>query len=303
MLTSLQYFILYILVKLLAFLPLSVLYKISDALYLIIYKVFKYRLPIVRSNMKASFPQKSEEELLLLEKEFYHHFSDYIVETIKLAHISLEEVQRRAFIKNPEVIDKLMNEGHHCVVMLMGHYGNWEWFSGSTSRFENSSLYQIYRPLNYIPLDRLFIKLRTRFGSFGIKKREAVRDIINLRQTMTRSVVIFIADQTPSEANLHYWTSFLNQDTPMLTGPERIAQKLNLPVVFLDVERVKRGFYTVNFILLTKTPRKCPEFSITEQYARLMEKSILRNPACWLWTHKRWKYRRNRKQTVSNTKN
>ncbi|SEG07302.1 lysophospholipid acyltransferase family protein [Parabacteroides chinchillae] len=299
MLTKLLYTIIYILVKLLAIFPMCLLYLLSDILYLLIYKVIKYRLKIVRGNMKASFPEKSEEELLQLEKKFYHHFADYIVETIKLADIPLEELQRRAYIKNPELIDQLMKEGFTCVIMLMGHYGNWEWFSGSTSRFDSVSLYQIYRPLNNVAVDRLFIKLRTRFGSFGIKKRDAVRDIIKLKQDMTRSLVIFIADQTPSEANLHYWTNFLNQDTPMLTGPERIAQKLNLPVVFLDVEQVKRGYYTVNFTLLTKIPKKTPEFWITEEYARLMEKSILRNPAYWLWTHKRWKYKRHTEQQIN----
>lgn len=290
---KIQYALLYSWVKIHAILPMRVLYLLSDILYVLIYKIAGYRVKVVRKNMKASFPDKSEEEIRRMEREFYHHFSDYIVETIKLAHISLEEVQQRAFLKNPELVDRLMEKGHTCFILLMGHYGNWEWFSSASSRFEDSRIYQIYRPLNNKAFDRLFIRLRTHFGSFGIKKNDTIRDIIKLKQDKTRSVVIFLADQTPSKANLHYWTQFLNQESAILTGPERIARKLDLPVIFLDTKKVKRGYYTVDMHLITKTPKQTPEFWITEQYARLMEKCILRNPAFWLWTHKRWKHKRN----------
>lgn len=290
---KIQYALLYSWVKIHAILPMRVLYLLSDVLYVLIYKIAGYRIKVVRKNMKASFPDKSEEEIRRMEREFYHHFSDYIVETIKLAHISLEEVQQRAFLKNPELVDRLMEKGHTCFILLMGHYGNWEWFSSASSRFEDSRIYQIYRPLNNKAFDRLFIRLRTHFGSFGIKKNDTIRDIIKLKQDKTRSVVIFLADQTPSKANLHYWTQFLNQESAILTGPERIARKLDLPVIFLDTKKVKRGYYTVDMHLITETPKQTPEFWITEQYARLMEKCILRNPAFWLWTHKRWKHKRN----------
>ncbi|GHU75617.1 acetyltransferase [Bacteroidia bacterium] len=286
------YAILYGWVKLQAMLPFPLLYLFSDMLYVLAYKIARYRLKVVRRNLKASFPEKSESELRKLERDFYHHFGDYFVETIKLAHISLEEVQRRAFLINPEMIDELMREGHTCILMLMGHYGNWEWFSAATAFFEDSRIYQVYRPLNNKAFDRLFIKLRTRFGSYGIKKADTVRDVIKLKQDKVRSVAIFLADQTPSKANLHYWTTFLNQETSILTGPERIARKQKLPVVFSDVKQTDRGFYTVEFKLITSTPQTTPEFWITEQYARLMENTILRNPAYWLWTHKRWKHKR-----------
>lgn len=290
--SKIQYALIYSWVKVHAMLPMQVLYLLSDFLYIIIYKVAGYRLKVVRRNMEASFPDMPEVQLRRMEREFYRHFSDYIVETIKLAHISLEELQRRAFLRNPEVVDRLMNEGHSCFILLMGHFGNWEWFSGSSSRFEDSRIYQIYRPLSNKAFDRLFIGLRTHFGSYGIKKNDTIRDIIQLKKDQTRSVVIFLADQTPSGANLHYWTTFLNQESAILTGPERIARKLDLPVIFLDTKKVKRGYYTVDMKLITKIPKETPEFWITEQYARLMETCILRNPACWLWTHKRWKHKR-----------
>ena len=240
---KIQYALIYSWVKVHALLPMWALYILSDILYVLVYKVVRYRVKVVRQNMKASFPDKSDTELRRLEREFYHHFADYVVETIKLAHISLEELQRRAFLKNQA-------------------------------------------------FDRLFFNLRTKFGSFGIKKQDTVRDVITLKKDRTRCVVIFIADQTPSRNNLHYWTNFLNQDSSILTGPERLARKLDLPVIFLDTKQVKRGYYTIDMKLVTENPKETPENWITEQYARLMEKCILRNPSGWLWTHKRWKHKR-----------
>ena len=288
---KIQYAFLYSWVKVHALLPMRALYVLSDILYVLIYKIAGYRVKVVRRNITASFPDKSKAEWRQLERRFYHHFADYIVETIKLAHISLDEIQQRAYLKNPELVDQLMEKGHTCFILTMGHYGNWEWFSGSTTRFEDSRIYQIYRPLNNKAFDKLFADLRTQFGSFGIKKNDTIRDIIKLKQDKTKSVVIFLADQTPSKANLHYWTEFLHQDTAILTGPERIARKLNLPVIFLDTQKVKRGYYTVDMKLITENPTETPENYITERYARLLEKMILRDPAYWLWTHKRWKHK------------
>ena len=288
---KIQYAFLYSWVKVHALLPMRALYVLSDILYVLIYKIAGYRVKVVRRNITASFPDKSKAEWRQLERRFYHHFADYIVETIKLAHISLDEIQQRAYLKNPELVDQLMEKGHTCFILTMGHYGNWEWFSGSTTRFEDSRIYQIYRPLNNKAFDKLFADLRTQFGSFGIKKNDTIRDIIKLKQDKTKSVVIFLADQTPSKANLHYWTEFLHQDTAILTGPERIARKLNLPVIFLDTQKVKRGYYTVDMKLITENPKETPENYITGRYARLLEKMILRDPAYWLWTHKRWKHK------------
>ena len=288
---KIQYAFLYSWVKVHALLPMRALYVLSDILYVLIYKIAGYRVKVVRRNITASFPDKSKAEWRQLERRFYHHFADYIVETIKLAHISLDEIQQRAYLKNPELVDQLMEKGHTCFILTMGHYGNWEWFSGSTTRFEDSRIYQIYRPLNNKAFDKLFADLRTQFGSFGIKKNDTIRDIIKLKQDKTKSVVIFLADQTPSKANLHYWTEFLHQDTAILTGPERIARKLNLPVIFLDTQKVKRGYYTVDMKLITENPKETLENYITERYARLLEKMILRDPAYWLWTHKRWKHK------------
>ncbi len=290
--SKLFYTVLWIWVKSHATLPMRLLYILSDILYTFIYYVIGYRKKVVRTNMAAAFPEKSTAERLALEKAFYHHFSDYVVETIKLAHISLEEVQRRAYIENPEVVDEMMAKGHPCCLLLMGHYGNWEWYSASTTRFKEAKIYQLYRPLKSKAVDDLFIYLRTKFGAFVTPKNDAGREVIRLQRNNVRSVVIFLADQTPSRNNLHYWTSFLHQDTAILTGVERLARKLNLPVIFLDVKMVSRGYYSLEMQLLSENSKETPENWLTEEYARRMEHSILRDPRGWLWTHKRWKYKR-----------
>ena len=286
------YAIVYSWAKIHALLPMRILYILSDILYFLIYYVIGYRIKVVRKNLSDSFPEKTDIELRRLERRFYHHFADYIVETIKLAHISLSELQQRGFIVNPEVLNDLLDKGHSCCMLLMGHYGNWEWLSGSTTRLKDCRMYQIYRPLNNQAIDKLFIYLRTKFGSFGIKKNDTLRDIIALKREGIRSLVIFLADQTPSPSNLHYWTTWLNRDTPMLTGPERIARKLNIPVIYLDVRQLRRGYYDATLQIISENPKDTPEFWITEQYARMMERSILRDPAYYLWTHKRWKHKK-----------
>jgi len=280
-------------VKIHALLPLSVLYLLSDLFYFIIYYLVRYRRKIVRQNLICSFPNKTAKERNHLERRFYRHFSDCIVETIKLAHISQEELLRRANIKNPELVFDLMDQGHSTFIMVMGHYANWEWFSGTTARFEGrTNIYQVYRPLNNKAFDRLFNHLRSQFHSFGIKKKEAVRDVMCLKRDKIPALVVFIADQTPSKANLLYWTNFLNQDSAILTGPERIAKKLDIPVIFADTQKVKRGYYAVDLKLITDQAKNTPDFWITEQYTRLMEACIMRDPAYWLWTHNRWKHKR-----------
>ena len=288
------YALLSIWVKACALLPMGVLYVFSDALSFIIYRVARYRLKVVRRNMRHAFPDKTEQERRELERRFYRHFADYIVETIKLAGISHEELLRRSHLSNPEMVQPLLAQGHTSLILVMGHYGNWEWFTGFPSRFgELLEVCQIYRPLDSPAFDRLFRHLRTRFGARCVPKKDVVRELIRTaRPTSPPALFVFIADQTPSRANLHYWTQFLGRDTAVLNGPERLAVKMNLPVIYADVRCESRGHYTVDFQLLTDAPRSKSENWITEEYTRRMERTILRDPAGWLWTHRRWKYSR-----------
>lgn len=285
---SLIYFILYIH----ALLPFKVLYILSDILYFWAYKVIGYRLKVVRENLQSSFPDKSKEELKIIEKEFYHNFCDYFVETIKLLHVSNEEIQRRFVFKNMDIVHNLMKEGNSGI-MFLGHYGNWEWVPSINLLFNDGSLLaQIYRPLKNKVFDKIFLKIRSRFGSLGIPKNNTLRAILNFKNEGQKMLVGFMSDQTPSPGNIHYWTEFLNHETGVYTGVERIAKKTGFFVTYLDIVKEGRGKYTAYVKLITDNPKNEPEFAITEKYIREMEATILRNPAYWLWTHKRWKHKK-----------
>lgn len=285
------YYIIYSWTYLHALLPFGMLYVLSDILCFFVYKVIGYRLKVVRQNLAACFTDKTEEERRVIERRFYHHFCDYFVETIKLLHISDEEMRKRMQFDNLELVRELM-VGGNSVLMYLGHYCNWEWVTSITLGFKGEEMVQlgeIYKPLKNKAMDNLFLKIRSRFGSLGIPKSDTLRVIVKLRRERKQTIIGFIADQTPSVRNIHYWTNFLNQDTPVFTGVERIAKQTGFAVTYLDIEKVKRGHYKASVRLITNRPQDEPEFKITEDYARAMEKTILREPAYWLWTHKRWK--------------
>nr|WP_297167171.1 lysophospholipid acyltransferase family protein [uncultured Dysgonomonas sp.] len=286
------YNIIYAVLYIHALLPLRVLYILSDLLYIPVYYIVRYRRKVVKENLKNSFPDKNDKELLKLERDFYHHFCDYFVETIKLLHITDEEIQKRITFKNIELVAELMKDGNSAI-MYLGHYGNWEWVPSITLEFEKDTLLgQIYRPLKNEAFDKLFLKIRSRFGSVSIPKNNTLRSIIQYKRSGQKVLIGFMSDQTPSWNNIHYWTKFMNQDTGVFTGVERIAKQTGFSITYLDITRVSRGKYNCEVKLISANPKEEPEFAITERYIREMEKTILRNPAYWLWTHKRWKYKK-----------
>lgn len=293
MMNKILYGIVYSWMFLHALLPFRLLYILSDILYFWVYKVVGYRVKVVRTNLSNSFPEKTKKELRTIEKEFYHHFCDYFVETIKLLHISDEEMQKRMKFENIELVKDLMKDGNSAM-MFLGHYCNWEWIPSINLHFkgEEKTLGQIYKPLKNKAMDDIFLKIRSRFGSLGISRYETLRVIVRLRGQKKQTLIGFMADQLPSINNIHYWTTFLNQESAIFTGVERIAKQTGFAVVYLDMQKEKRGYYKATVRLITDKPKEEPEFSITETYIRAMEKTILRNPAYWLWTHKRWKRKR-----------
>jgi len=243
-------------------------------------------------NMANSFPEKSKKDIHKLEKEFYHHFCDYIVETIKLLHISDEEMQQRMVFKKTDLIKERMKDGNSCL-MYLGHYCNWEWVTSITLLFDRRIIFgQIYRPLKNKAFDRIFLKIRSRFSSLSIAKEDTLRRIIRLKNSGEQMVIGFMSDQTPSYHNIHYWSKFMNQDTAVFTGVERIAKKTGFFVSYLDIKKVGRGRYECECRIISDNPKEEPEFAISEMYIREFEKTIMHNPAYWLWTHKRWKYKK-----------
>lgn len=289
---DIAYFPLYLYLKLHALLPLPVLYILADILYFPLYYLIRYRRKRVRANLSACFPHKEKKEIISIEKKFYRHFCDYVVETIKILHISDEETKRRMVFTNVDLVQNILDKGQPCI-MLLGHYGNWEWVPSVTLWLDKRDYFlsQVYRPLKNKWFDNFFLHLRSRYGTTNIAKQDTLRTMLHYKASGRSALTGFMADQTPSPANIHYRTSFLGREgTAVLTGVEKIARKTGFAVVYLDVECTKRGYYTATYRLISDTPQQTKEFEITEKYTREMEKTILRAPQYWLWTHNRWKH-------------
>ncbi len=283
------YKILYGVWWLLSWLPLRVHYVLSDLLYLIIYRLVGYRRKLVRRHLADSFPEKGEQERRRIERNFYHWFCDYLVETVKLLTISREELRRRMVFRGTETIDQVIADGQSCAVYL-GHYCNWEWITSLPLWVSpQAQCGQIYHVLENKEFDRLFLTLRQRMGAVCIPMAETLRRLIQYRQQGQQVVIGYISDQVPFWNNIHHWCQFLNHDTPVLTGTERLARQTGHAVFYLDVRRLRRGYYEAEFRLITREPKQMGEYELTDIYFRELEASIRRDPSCYLWTHNRWK--------------
>jgi len=283
-------YIVYGLVRLISYLPFTVLYLFSDIVFFFVYYILRYRKKVVTENLTNSFPEKSEKEIHRIRKEFYSHFCDTFIETIKLWTISKEEMKKRCKFLNPEIFDKYKEQNKN-VITILGHYGNWEWLS-SFAIWRDANYLPVYKPLHNKVFDKMFLKIRKRFGAIPVAKDDTLRTMIRYRNEEKLSATVLIGDQTPKKNSINYWTKFLNQDTAILIGTERIAKKLDQAVVFIKMTKIKRGYYEVDLIPLFDNPKETAEFEISEKHTRVLEDIIKENPAYWLWSHKRWKHKK-----------
>jgi Kdo2-lipid IVA lauroyltransferase/acyltransferase len=283
--------ILFTIFKCISFIPLRIQYVISDILVLpLVYNIFSYRLNVVRNNLKKSFPNMTGKELKRIEKRFYRHFCDCFLESIRILSMSKKESMERMKTIHPEVITDFYKKGKN-VILILGHYGNWEFQNFIVHKLieHNQNAYSVYMPLNNKSFDSLYYKLRSRFKVNMISNKNIYRTMIRVRNNRESAVFGLISDQSPSSFDLNYWTDFLNQDTAIITGPERLARQFDMAVVYADMTKLSRGYYQTEYILITDNPDSTAPNEITEKYARLMEKTIQRDPSYWLWTHRRWK--------------
>ncbi|GAB4126843.1 MAG: lysophospholipid acyltransferase family protein [Raineya sp.] len=278
-----------LLFRLLAFLPLPILYLLADFLYLVAFYVIGYRKEVVWQNLRNSFPQKTERELRKIQKDFYKHLAEVFVETLRSLQISKQELEKRVQVQNIEVLTNRLKE-RKAVLVLVGHLFNWEWLSHITAIKQNYPVYFVYQPLRNRFFDKLMLAIRTRFGEKAIKMQNVLKEILQNHQEAR--IVALLADQSPAGNEKDHWTTFLHQDTAFFAGTEKIATKLQLPVVFGGVRRVKRGYYELYFEEVYH-PTGLPNPNITETYVSFLQKQIEETPANWLWSHKRWKKKRN----------
>jgi|TARA_R110002072_G_scaffold192257_1_gene349185 KDO2-lipid IV(A) lauroyltransferase len=285
----LVYILVYPLIWCLSKLPFWALYGISDVLYGLIYYIIGYRKKVVMANLRLVFPEKSTAELKTISKKFYTHLCDMVVEAIKSLSISEAEMKKRFTVANVEIIHELEKENRN-IMMFMGHYASWEW-SVILQRFINHKGYAVYKKIENPYFDRLVKKIRARYDSELINTKETVH---KMGAALSRGELIingFIADQTAKHWKAKHFQEFMGVKVPVLTGGEMLAKKFDMAVIYLDIRKVKRGHYAANVRLITKHPNDFPDYEITDKFLALVEEQIHAEPAYYLWTHKRWKYR------------
>lgn len=287
--TKILYYIGYALWYSLSLLPLRVLYVLSDLLYVLVSRIVRYRHRVIWNNLKVSFPEKTDQEIRRIEHDFYHYFCDYLVETIKMMTISERQLRQRMTFTGMEELNRVLSSGQSCAVYL-GHVGNWEWIT-SLPFWVSSDVQcaQIYHPLENAASDKLFLKVRERLGARCIAMNDTLREVVRYRREGRTICVGYISDQKPHWVNIHHWVDFLNHDTPVLTGTERIARSTGHAVFYADVTRKRRGYYNCDMQLITTDPKSTNEWELTDRYFSALEQTIRRNPAIWLWSHDRWK--------------
>lgn len=273
----------------LSLLPLGVLYIFSSFLAWLAHSVVRYRRKVVSGNLHSCLPEKTPAEIRQIERAFYRYLTDYFFETIKLTTMSRKQIRRRMRFEGIDEIDSALARGRD-VSLLLGHYGNWEWISSIPLHLKSDSRCgQIYHPLENKAADSVFLRLRQRCGAISIKMADTLPTLRLWHSQGIPSVTGYIADQAPGFNGIHLWLDFLNHDTAVYTGPERISRMLDAEVFYVDVVRPKRGYYTARFVKITDNPASMERFAISRRYFFLLEQTIRRRPELWLWSHRRWK--------------
>ena len=283
-----------LLIRIFSLLPLSVLYMISDIiLYPLVYYIARYRLKVVRKNLRNSFPDKSHNELKNIEKKFYHHFADLIVEVVYGYRVGDEEMRERVVFENVDLVEDLASKTHG-VIACLGHMGNWEWLVDLNKRFVNPAMveYNVYRQLKNHTSDNMMLELRSKRGGECIEKKQLLRKLVALRRSEHPFVVGMLSDQKPSKRSSYVWTQFLNQETAFLDGSEVLAHKFGFSAVYAHIWSPKRGYYRIRFEQITDDPELMQPEEMTKRYAELLEQNICAQSEQWLWTHNRWKWGR-----------
>ncbi len=263
---------------------------VSDLVYFLMYRVAGYRKQVVVSNLRNSFPEKSDSEIEEITRRFYKHLCDLFLETFKTLTIDKQEMLKHCALtpRGKALLDEYASKNRN-LVLVMGHLGNWEW-GGNTFSIEcRQQLYVIYHPLSNTYFNGLISKMRSRFGTRLIAMRDTFREMATHRKELNATA--FIADQSPRPETA-YWTTFLNQDTPVFWGTEKISKKLDYPVVYISIIKKSRGKYVMDAEVLVEEPKVMAEGEILEKFTRRLEEDIIAHPEIWLWSHRRWKHKK-----------
>ena len=278
----------YILILPLSLLPYPLLYLLSDIFFLIMYRVIGYRKEVVFANLRNSFPNKSKQELKKIMSDFYRHLCDIIMESVKGFTISEKQLRKRLIIKNPEFSNYFADKGQS-IIFVGGHYNNWEICAQAFAMYSKHKCIGIYKPLSNAFINDKIYTSRSKYGMHLISMKQTKKSFEDGDEP---KAIVFGSDQNPANPKRAHWVQFLNQDTGVLFGVERYAKEYDWPVVFVSIRKVKRGYYEVEYSLITDKPTEQPHGKITEDFTKRLEQDIINQPQYWLWSHKRWKHKR-----------
>lgn len=274
---------------LLSRLPMRILYIISDFFFIIIYHVFGYRKKVITQNLAYAFPKKSDKEKQLIAKKFYKHFTDIIVESLKSFSISEKQILKRYKYKNPELVNNFAKESKS-IALVGAHLANWEW-SFSLPLVLDMTVFGAYNKLRNETFEKTIKKNRQKFGVIGAKTTDFIKSINDNYKNKIQGAYILLSDQSPQIKKTFYWANFFNIKVPVHTGAEMIAKKFDLVVINYRAKKIKRGYYEIDFELISENPKEFKDYEITDKFLRLTEKNISEQPEFYLWSHKRFKHK------------
>lgn len=286
----LVYILVYPILWFISILPFRLLYLFSDFVYFIIYHIIGYRKKTVRENLALALPHLSDKERLIIEKKSFHHLCDMFLEMIKTMTISEKEIRKRYVFKNLELYKELEKE-QKSVALMCAHYASYEWII-SLNYYINFKGFGIYKKIRNPYFDKLVRNIRSRFGADLITTKETIPTILKNNKDKKLSIYGFASDQSPKVDSAYHWCKFMNVEVPVHTGAEMLAKRYDMNVVFLKVKKTKRGYYEASFEILSKNPKAIPNYEITDEFFKRVEKQIYEAPEYYLWTHKRFKHRK-----------
>ena len=277
------------LLRLLAYLPLWILYRLSDVIYLFICYISPYRQKEVVQHLQRAFPDKSATDITALKKAFYRNIADILVESIKAIRLPKASFKQRVTFKNSDILQPYIAQ-KQSILLTAAHQCNWEWLLLGGCVNLPYPLDAVYKPLHYTPADSLMYEIRAKFGAKPIAVKQTIMQIMQRRQEMR--CFALVADQSPVIDEEKYWATFLGQDTAFAVGTEKLARLTKYPVFFAHMRRIKRGYYEVELELLAQPPYEKEGYAITQAYADAVERQIQAHPADWLWSYRKWKYKK-----------
>jgi KDO2-lipid IV(A) lauroyltransferase len=272
---------------LLSLLPFWIIFRISYFAYFILFVVFGYRKKVVYQNLKNSFPNKSEVEIHLDAKSFYKHFCEVFLESVKLLTIPSKQIKKRYSFKNPDLLEKFYNQ-KKSLIIYAAHFGNWEWMT-SLQLQTKYQMYSFYQKQSNGYFNDFMIHVRERFGNLCIESQSGFKVLLQNTKQKNLTITYVVGDQSPMSNSTMHWTNFLNQDTAFLVGADRMAKKCNQQLIYPHITQDKKGYYEIEFKVIAMGS----DIEPIEIYANLLQKNIEEQPELWLWSHRRWKRKRN----------